>query len=97
DEFGRFLVLVRGNFYGPHARQTTAAGNAIQEYDTILQMDAELAYRFNDNLSLTIGGRNIFDKYPDVNHIDQTNGRLYFDGPVDWQGGYYFTRLDYVF
>jgi iron complex outermembrane recepter protein len=97
DEFGPFLALLRGNIYGPHARQTTREGNAIQEYDTILQMDAELAYRFDDNLSLTIGGRNIFDKYPDVNNIDQTNGRLYADGPVDWQGGYYFTRVDYAF
>ncbi len=94
---GSFTGMVRGNFYGPHERQTTRAGNAIQKYDTIVQVDAELIYNVNQGFSVSVGARNIFDKYPDVNRIDQTNGRLYFDGPVDWQGGYYFGQVRYEF
>lgn len=96
-EVGSLVAMLRGNFFGPYSRQTTAEGNAIQDYSTIVQFDAELVYSVNQNLSLSVGGRNIFDKYPDVNKIDQTNGRLYFDGPADWQGGYYFGRVSYDF
>jgi iron complex outermembrane recepter protein len=94
---GALTAMVRANLFGPYERQTTAAGNAKQAYDTEAQFDAELEYQVNEKLAITVGGRNIFDNYPDVNRIDQTNGRLYFDGPVDWQGGYYFVRLNYDF
>lgn len=96
-DIGPFSALVRGNFFGPYSRQTTAAGNAIQKYDMEVQVDAELEYKVTDDFAVTVGVRNLFDNYPDVNVIDQTNGRLYFDGPVDWQGGYYFVRLNYNF
>lgn len=96
-EVGSVVAMLRANLYGPYSRQTTRAGNAIQKYGTIAQFDAEVSYNVNQRLSVSVGGRNIFDKYPDVNKIDQTNGRLYFDGPADWQGGYYFGRVNYDF
>ena len=89
--------MLRGNFFGPYSRQTTAAGNAIQKYKAELQLDAEVEYKVNEKLAIAVGVRNFLDNYPDVNVIDQTNGRLYFDGPVDWQGGYYFARINYEF
>jgi len=96
-EIGPFTALLRGNFFGPYSRQTTAASKAIQKYDVEVQIDAEVEYKVRDDLSVAVGIRNLFDEYPDVNKIDQTNGRLYSDGPVDWQGGYYFVRLNYQF
>lgn len=94
---GPFTALIRGNLFGPYARQTTSAGNAIQEYDTEVQIDVEVSVPLRERYNLTVGVRNLFDQYPDRNRIDATNGRVYSDGPVDWQGGYYFARLNYSF
>lgn len=94
---GPFTAMVRANVFGPYARQTTRAGNAIQEYDTEVQIDAEVSVPVREGYTLTVGVRNLFDQYPDRNRIDPTNGRVYSDGPVDWQGGYYFARLNYTF
>ncbi|WP_374572066.1 TonB-dependent receptor plug domain-containing protein [Phenylobacterium sp.] len=96
-EIGPVTAMLRANVFGPYQRQTTASGNAIQKYDTEVQWDSEVEYKMNEKLSFAIGGRNIFDNYPAINVIDQTNGRLYVDGPVDWQGGFYYGRITYNF
>jgi len=96
-EFGPISAMVRGNFYGPWSRQTTRAGNAIQHYNTEFMLDAEVTAQLGDGYALTIGARNLLDNYPDVNKIDDTNGRTYYDGPMSWQGGYYFGRISYKF
>ena len=96
-DVGEWSWMLRANVFGPYARQSTAAGNPIQSYDVEVQMDAEVSYRVSDSLQIAVGGRNVTDNYPDKNRIDATNGRLYVDGPVDWQGGYYFARLTYNF
>jgi len=96
-DFGPVQATVRGNVFGPYSRQTTAAGNAIQEFSTQAVVDVELTAPLGDNYQLTIGARNLFDHYPATNQIDDTNGRTYTDGPVSWQGGYYFARMAYTF
>ena len=97
QEFGRFSAMIRGNLFGPYSRQTTRAGNAIQKFSAQIQVDAEVSADLGDGYSLTLGARNLFDHYPAINNIDLTNGRLYTDGPVDWQGGYYYARIGFNF
>ena len=47
---------------------------------------------------ITVGVRNLFDTYPQYDEIEASNGRLYrSDSIVDWQGGYYYTKLEYTF
>ncbi|MDB5420347.1 MAG: TonB-dependent receptor, partial [Brevundimonas sp.] len=94
---GKWGLMSRANIYGPYARQATAGTFAIQEYDPEVMFDAEVTYDINDNYKLAVGGRNVFDQYPDPNYINATNGRLYADGAVDWQGGFYYARLTYAF
>lgn len=96
-DFGPVALMVRSNFFGPWSRQTLRAGNAIQEYDTEVLFDVELSAPLGDGYTVTLGARNLFDNYPDVNVIDDTNGRTYFDGPMSWQGGYYYARLGFEF
>src|SRR3546814_13310197 len=89
--------MARGNLYGPYSRQTTRAGNAIQHYDPEIMLDLEISAPLGDGYTVAIGARNLFDNYPATNKIDDTNGRTFVDGPVDWQGGSYFGRLAYSF
>src|SRR3546814_238513 len=97
QDFGPINVMARGNLYGPYSRQTTRAGNAIQHYDPEIMLDLEISAPLGDGYTVAIGARNLFDNYPATNKIDDTNGRTFVDGPVDWQGGYYFGRLAYSF
>lgn len=94
---GPFTLMARGNFFGPYGRQSTTAPFAIQKYDTELMVDAEVEYRVTDDISVAVGARNLFDNYPDPNVINASNGLIYADGPVDWQGGFYYARVNYNF
>ena len=70
----------------------------IQEYDPTWFVDLE-ATSFNDNWRVTVGGRNVGDEYPEKDKIgDYCCGRTYASGShVDWQGAFYYGRVDYGF
>lgn len=94
---GRWGLMSRANIYGPYARQATGGTFAIQDYDPEVMFDAEVTYDLTDSYKLAVGARNLFDQYPDPNYINSTNGRIYADGAVDWQGGFYYARVTYSF
>ncbi len=96
-EVGKWGLLARASVFGPYARQATGTPFAIQEYDPEVFYDAEVTYNLTDSYKIAVGGRNVFDQYPDPNRINTTNGRIYSDGAVDWQGGFYYARLTYSF
>ncbi|MEM9843047.1 MAG: TonB-dependent receptor, partial [Pseudomonadota bacterium] len=99
-ETGPFTILARANYFGSY-EQTDSATNdgvreitATQEFDPVVQFDLEGTYDINDIFSITVGARNIFDQYPDEGEFEVCCGRIYrSDSVVDWQGGYYYTRL----
>lgn len=92
----RFMVLARMSYYGAYEDAQSSAANT-QEYDPTVFFDLEGSMQINEYLSVTIGGRNIFDTYPDkVDRSvgDYCCGRVYGSSTVvPWQGGYYFARL----
>ena len=95
-----FSLMVRGNYYGSYENSNNNGSPLrIQEFDPILLIDLEGKYLFNDTLSLALGGRNVFDKYPEKDAIsDFCCGRLYSSGTlVSWQGAYYYARLNVDF
>ncbi|MFC3121833.1 TonB-dependent receptor plug domain-containing protein [Agaribacter flavus] len=95
--YGDFQGLVRVSYYGDYENvESSAADSAIQEFDPEFFVDLEGTYFFTDTLSLAFGVRNVFDNYPDPSEIrgDSCCGRIYrSDSVVDWQGGYYYTKL----
>ena len=86
---GAFTITGRASYFG--------------EYENSQEVDLEGAYQINDMLRVTVGGRNIFDEFPDelneaIGQRDQCCGRIYDSGTVlPWQGGYYYLRLNVDF
>jgi iron complex outermembrane receptor protein len=68
------------------------------EYSSSISADISLTYSFLPNLRLTVGGANIFDKFPDRQDPDETdNGHIFDSVQFGLNGASYFTRLWYRF
>jgi iron complex outermembrane receptor protein len=75
---------------------SVALNNVIQEWEPEVLVDLEVSWDVNETYTITVGGRNIFDEYPDADTTGEsaTNGRIYrSDSLVDWQGGFYFAKV----
>jgi iron complex outermembrane receptor protein len=96
--FDSLSLLVRANFYGSYENAINSSATNVQEYDASVLIDLEMGYQISDNLSIAAGARNIFDTYPDKDNGDDCCGNVYWSSNiVDWQGGYYYARLNYFF
>jgi len=68
-----------------------------------MYIDLEAAWEINDSWRVSVGGRNIFDEYPDmVDRVASDNdmccGRTYASGSTaPWQGGYYYGRVQFSY
>ncbi len=71
----------------------------VQKYDPVVQVDLEGKYYLADSTSVVLGGRNIFDAYPDEDEIgDYCCGRIYPSATVvDWQGAFYYMGVRHNF
>ena len=94
-----FAVTARLNYYGGYENAANSSLETIQEFDPEYMFDLEGTYFISETLSLSAGARNLFDNYPDAGEIGETCcGRIYrSDSIVDWQGGYYYMRLNMSF
>lgn len=93
---GDLTLMGRANIYGSYENSNPVGGVlTVQEYDPVVQFDIEGRYRFDEIFTLAIGGRNIFDEYPQKDKLgDYCCGALYPTGtPVSWDGSYYYLRL----
>ena len=95
-DIGDVSLMARANWYGTYENYN--AGE-VQEFDPMVMVDLEGKYRFTESTSMILGGRNIFDEYPEQDEIgDYCCGRLYASGTVvDWQGSFYYMRLNHKF
>ncbi len=97
---GKFSVMARANLYGSYKNSNSGDnGLEFQKYDPLVLVDLEGSYQFNDMFALAVGGRNVFDEYPDKDKLgDECCGALYLsESAVDWQGSYYYLRLNVTF
>ncbi|MCB1644251.1 MAG: TonB-dependent receptor [Pseudomonadales bacterium] len=94
-QFGPVAVTGRVNYYGEWENSNNSAALVVQKFDPTIFVDLEGSYAINEMFTVTVGGRNIFDEYPDKDKIsDFCCGRLYSSSSVvGWQGGYYYMRL----
>jgi iron complex outermembrane receptor protein len=107
DSGGMFGALLRLNYYD---KWSTTAGLfddpgddpafVTFDYGSTLLVDAEINLTFNEMFTVTLGGENIFDEYPDK-ELDGTLDFLGVDyaltSPYGFNGGFYYLRLSASF
>lgn len=81
------------NRYGEY----TVEDGGRQTYGAKLLTDLNVEYDFGKGLSFSVGGNNIFDKYPDQNKIGQSRGGKLEDSPsgnlvIDSPGVFTYSR-----
>jgi iron complex outermembrane receptor protein len=104
---GAWTVTGRASYFGEYENSQEVRNGGpllgVQTFGAEWFVDLEGAYQINDTFRLSVGGRNIFDEYPDqlnaeIGQRDQCCGRIFDSASVlPWQGGYYYTRLNMDF
>lgn len=85
-KFIYFGPMTLGTFSGPPVPN--------QHYADKTSADASVTYHFNDAIKLTVGGANIFNKYPSTQNADETdNGFKYEAVQFGLNGAAWFARV----
>jgi iron complex outermembrane receptor protein len=99
-----FSMMARARYFGESDNSdNTSPYLAIQQFGSTTFIDLEAAWAINDSWRVSVGGRNIFDEYPDMtdrdaSDNDQCCGRSYVSGSyTPWQGGYYYGRVQFSY
>jgi iron complex outermembrane receptor protein len=91
----RIAVRIRGSAYGDY-QQSNNSYTQFAKMNGHVFWDADLTWDVNETVSITVGGRNIFDEYPDAPPplgFNACCGRIYDSSTVmDWQGSFYYLR-----
>jgi iron complex outermembrane receptor protein len=99
-EIGKFKAVARANIWGPYKNMFSVANPVTQKWDPEIFVDTEFSYKATDTYTVSVGARNLFANYPDVDKTGEsaTNGRLYrSDAVVDWQGGFWYLKATATF
>lgn len=99
-EVGKFKAVARATVWGPYKNMFSVANPVTQKWDPEVFVDTEFSYKASDTYTVSIGARNLFANYPDVDKTGEsaTNGRLYrSDAVVDWQGGFWYMKATATF
>jgi iron complex outermembrane receptor protein len=91
---GDFRTMLRGNYYGGW----DDTGNGVDGMGAKFLVDAELAYRFNEDIEVVGGIANMFDTYPDKNPGAGDLGQIYSEAnPFGFNGGQWYIRARMTF
>lgn len=91
---GKFRTLVRANYYGGW----DDTGNGVNGISAEVLVDVEVAYSYNQNLTLVAGVDNLFDTYPDENPGAGGLGQLYSEAsPFGFNGGTWYLQARYTY
>ena len=111
-ELNRFSLVARGTVYGKSSQDVSPNGGTYyrQTIGTAFIADLELGYELTDNLNVSIGANNLFNKKaPTIQLLDvvggvpqPANGGNVYDAPLTFSpyginGGYYYARLGFDF
>jgi iron complex outermembrane recepter protein len=87
-------INLKLNYFGQQELGTWSGGNLTQTYSGKFTTDLSMSYNFSTQLSLTVGGTNIFDEYPDKQDPNETeNGGIWESVQMGFNGAYFFTRI----
>ena len=64
-------------------------------YAARITTDASASYRLSNNLSFTIGGDNLFNRYPSQQDTETETGGLWDAVQMGFSGAFYYARLSF--
>jgi iron complex outermembrane recepter protein len=68
------------------------------KYSPKVSADASVSYHYNDATTVTLGGSNIFDRFPSRQDPNETdNGHVFDSVQFGLNGAAYYLRLAYKF
>jgi iron complex outermembrane receptor protein len=91
----RWSAEVRANHYGEYTSSLLSYTD-LQTYGGKTLIDAEISRTFGSGMTLAIGGRNLFDTYPDRTGQVNSFGIMQFPtaSPFGFNGRYLYARVD---
>lgn len=97
----KFSTMLRSTYFGEITERSTSSdadGNFYdQTFSSQMIFDLSFNYDLTNNLKLSIGGSNIFDKYPDVLRTENQGFYLYSNNQQGSNGSYYYGRIMFNF
>jgi iron complex outermembrane receptor protein len=100
-DVSKFSVMLRGTYYGEVTELSTASdadGNFYdQTFSAQFVTDLSLGYKLNENMSISVGSNNIFDKYPDILREENQGFYLYSNNQQGSNGSYFYGRVMFNF
>lgn len=98
---GKFSAMLRGTYYGSVTELSTVSDTNGVYYDQTFSaqtiFDMSISYDLTMNLKLSVGGNNIFDKYPDIMRAENRGFYLYSNSQQGSNGAYYYGRILFNF
>jgi len=110
-DLGKFSATLRGTIFGTSSNLTSPDGGTYyrQEIPTAFIADVELNYQLTEEVQVSIGANNLFNKkpptvalVPGTTNFTLVNGGNVLDAPLTFSpyginGGYYYGRVNFKF
>lgn len=102
QSWDQLSMSLRGNYFGEyyatHADDTSEWGSEMA--DAAITVDLDVSYALFDGLTVSVGANNLFDQEAQKlkNGTLGELGAIYYEsGPFDYNGGFYYGRVNYRF
>lgn len=99
--FDKFNVMLRGTYFGSVTERSVSSDDQGNYYDQTFSpqaiFDLSVGYDLSRNVKLSIGGSNIFDKYPQILRPENQGFYLYSNNQQGSNGAYYYGRVMFNF
>ncbi|GAB3704046.1 TonB-dependent receptor [Spirosoma flavus] len=99
--FGKTDIMLRGTYFGSVTERSVSSDDKGNYYDQTFSpqtvVDLSIGYALSRNVKVSIGGSNIFDKYPNILRPENQGFYLYSNNQQGSNGAYYYGRLMFNF
>lgn len=98
---GKFNAMFRGTYFGKVTELSISDDGAGNYYDQTFSaqaiFDASVGYDLTPTIKLSVGGSNIFNKYPDILRSENQGFYLYSNNQQGSNGAYFYGRVLFSF
>lgn len=98
---GKFNAMLRGTYFGKVTELSISDDGAGNYYDQTFSaqtiFDASVGYDLTPTIKVSVGGSNIFDKYPDILRSENQGFYLYSNNQQGSNGAYFYGRVLFSF